>query len=106
MRVASALWYVRAGTGGDALASCVRGLYRRMLRSAFRDPLTIADLAVDGEDLQREGIPRGPLLGRILSALLERVLEDPSRNTREWLLGEARRLYREWMDDSGVQDDE
>lgn len=106
MRVASALWYVRAGTGGDALASRVRGLYRRMLRSAFRDPLTIADLALDGEDLQREGIPRGPLLGRILSALLERVLEDPSRNTREWLLDEARRLYREWMGDSGTQDDE
>ena len=105
MRVASALWYVRAGTaGGDALASRVRRLYRRMLRSAFRDPLTIADLALDGEDLQRQGIPRGPLLGRILSALLERVLEDPSRNTTEWLLDEARRLYRE--DHSGEQDDE
>ena len=106
MRVASALWYVRAGAGGDALASRVRLLYRRMAQSAFRDPLTIADLAVDGEDLQREGIPRGPLLGRILSALLERVLEDPSRNTREWLLDEARRLHREWTGDSGTQDDE
>jgi len=97
---------VRAGTGGggNALASRVRRLYRRMVRSAFGDPLTIADLAVDGEDLQRQGIPRGPLLGRILSALLERVLEDPSRNTTEWLLDEARRLYRE--DHSGEQDDE
>ena len=66
-----------------------------MLRSAYRDPLAIADLGVDGEDLQRAGIPPGPVLGKILHALLECVLDDPSRNTTDWLLQEARRLYRE-----------
>jgi tRNA nucleotidyltransferase (CCA-adding enzyme) len=104
MRVASALWYARVEPGSRSeMSSRVRSLYRRMLRSAYRDPLAIADLAVDGEDLQRAGIPPGPLLGKILHALLECVLDDPSRNTADWLLQEARRLYREWIDgtDSG-----
>ena len=61
-------------------------VYRRALRIAYRDPIELADLAVDGEDLQREGIARGPALGKILRALLEWVVEDPSRNTRDQLL--------------------
>ena len=70
-------------------------LYRRMLRSARTDPIEIADLTIDGDDLRRAGIPPGPLLGKILKALLEAVLEDPSRNTRDWLLQEAQRIARE-----------
>jgi tRNA nucleotidyltransferase (CCA-adding enzyme) len=61
-------------------------LYRRALRSAFHDPLTVADLAIDGEDLQRVGIAPGRAMGETLAALLERVLRDPSLNTRESLL--------------------
>ena len=49
-------------------------------------PLSIKDLAVNGHDLQRLGIPPGPRLGHILQTLLERVLDDPSCNTREQLL--------------------
>jgi len=41
------------------------------------------------------GIPAGPWLGKILHALLEAVLIDPTRNQRDWLLQEARRLYDE-----------
>ena len=75
-----------------------RHLYRRMQRSAFRDALTIADLAVDGDDLRRNGIPAGPLLGKILQHLSELVIEDPSRNSTDWLLQEAERVYREMRD--------
>jgi tRNA nucleotidyltransferase (CCA-adding enzyme) len=63
-----------------------------MLRSAQRDPLAIADLAIDGDDLRVAGIPPGPMLGKILHALLDLVLADPSRNTRDWLLREATKL--------------
>ena len=100
MRVAYARWQTRADGAASPL---VRSLYRRMLRVAYRDPLTIADLAIDGEDLQREGIPKGPLLGKILHAVLEAVLEDPSRNTTDWLLQEAKRLYRRMTGDTGDQ---
>lgn len=48
---------------------------------AFRDPIEIADLAVDGEDLRAAGVPAGPQMGRVLKALLEQVIEDPALNT-------------------------
>jgi tRNA nucleotidyltransferase (CCA-adding enzyme) len=68
-------------------------LYRRMLISARRDPIEIADLAIDGDDLRMAGIPAGPWVGKILQTVLDQVLVDPSRNERDWLLQEARRLY-------------
>jgi tRNA nucleotidyltransferase (CCA-adding enzyme) len=44
-------------------------------------------LAIDGEDLKTElGLGEGPLLGRILDDLLERVIVDPALNTRPTLL--------------------
>ena len=70
-----------------------RRLYRRMLTSARRDPIEIADLAIDGDDLRMAGIPAGPWVGKILQSLLDAVLVSPSRNERDWLLQEARRLY-------------
>jgi len=50
-------------------------------------------LAIDGNDLQREiGLTPGPRIGRILDGLMEAVLDDPSRNTRETLLEHAREI--------------
>ena len=44
-------------------------------------------LAVDGADLITElGLAQGPLLGRILDELLERVIADPALNDRPTLL--------------------
>ena len=73
--------------GLDASARrSARALYRRALRIAWRDPLTIADLAVDGEDLRAAGVGAGRAMGDTLSALLEAVLDDPTQNTRDALL--------------------
>jgi tRNA nucleotidyltransferase (CCA-adding enzyme) len=93
MRLASAVW--AAGRGASLVArndKSARGLYRRMLKTAWRDPIDLGSLAVDGDDLRRGGIPPGPALGRILQALLESVVADPARNTADWLLQEAQRL--------------
>jgi hypothetical protein len=60
-------------------------IYRRGLRIAFRDPMAVADLAIDGGDLLAMGIAPGPAMGEILRQLLDEVMEDPSRNTRESL---------------------
>jgi tRNA nucleotidyltransferase (CCA-adding enzyme) len=90
MRLASAKWSADRASGAEAPESLrVQGLYRRMLRSAFRDPIDLASLAIDGDDLRSAGIPPGPALGKILSGLVEQVVEDPTRNTRDWLLREA-----------------
>lgn len=49
--------------------------------------LSVADLAVDGGDVMAAlGTGPGPRVGKALAALLEEVLEDVSRNTREHLL--------------------
>ncbi|NJD18311.1 MAG: CCA tRNA nucleotidyltransferase [Gemmatimonadetes bacterium] len=58
-------------------------------------PLAVGDLAVDGRDLIALGLRPGPRFGEILEALLERVLEDPSRNGRAFLLAEAARMAGE-----------
>lgn len=50
--------------------------------------LTVGDLAVRGPDVMRVlGEKPGPIVGEVLRALLERVIEDPSLNERERLLG-------------------
>ncbi len=61
-------------------------LYRRAMRIAWRDPITLGDLAIDGDDLREVGIRNGPEIGATLERLLDLVLEDPTRNTREALL--------------------
>ncbi len=53
-------------------------------------PFSLKDLAINGDDLQRLGIPSGPRMGQILQALLRRVLDDPSCNTHTHLLALAR----------------
>ena len=47
-------------------------------------------LAVTGDDLRADGMAPGPELGRLLEKLLEAVVEDPARNTRDSLLALAR----------------
>lgn len=92
-RLASARWAARRDHGAAPDARAVRALYRRALRAAFRDPVDLRDLALDGDDLRRAGIPAGPELGRILQALLDWVLDDPARNTPAALVERAEALH-------------
>jgi hypothetical protein len=62
----------------------------RLLESERSSPHRVADLAVDGNDLIDLGLREGPELGRVLHLLLDEVLDEPARNTREWLLARAR----------------
>jgi len=58
---------------------------------ARADALTVRDLAVDGADVMRSlGIGEGRVVGEVLEALLEEVLEHPERNVRETLLARLR----------------
>ncbi len=54
--------------------------------------LAIRDLTVGGNELAALGVPRGPIMGRILAELLETVLDDPELNTPERLLDIAARI--------------
>ena len=50
-------------------------------------------LAVNGRDLIAEGYPAGKELGEMLQSLLEYVLEDPEKNTKEALLAYVRQNF-------------
>jgi tRNA nucleotidyltransferase/poly(A) polymerase len=55
--------------------------------------LDLHGLAVDGRDLMEEfGWQPGPVVGRTLDRLLDRVIGDPQLNTRERLLAVARSM--------------
>lgn len=89
LRVCSGLWRALEGHGGAVPGRRQTAqLYRRMARVAWRDPIEVADLAIDGEDLRHAGVPGGPAVGRVLRGLLRWVLDDPARNTRDALLAE------------------
>ena len=96
-RIASARFASRRAGSSAAVpsAGAIRALYKRAQRVALRDPVDLRDLAIDGDDLRQAGITPGPGLGKILSALLDVVLDNPSDNTRDALLREARRLHSE-----------
>lgn len=76
----------RAGVAPGAVAR----LFRRGCLIAFRDPVSVADLAVDGNDLAEAGIPAGPAVGSTLRRLLDAVIDDPALNQRDTLLQMAR----------------
>lgn len=60
--------------------------YHAMIEEALRDPISVGQLKINGEFMQKElGITPGPRMGWILSALLEEVLDDPTKNTVEHL---------------------
>lgn len=60
--------------------------YHAMIEQALRDPISVTQLAIDGNYLMNElDIKPGPRMGWILHALLEEVLEDPNKNTVEYL---------------------
>ena len=57
---------------------------------AAGDPLTLHDLAVNGNDLIAAGVRAGPDVGETLERLLGEVLDEPTRNTKDQLLARVR----------------
>ncbi len=68
-------------------------IYREILKA--EECLCIRDLAVGGKDLIETGIRPGQQMGQILQNMLEEVLENPSHNTREWLLDHLEQMKPE-----------
>ena len=68
----------------DEIYRNIEALYEEII--AEGDCLTIKDLAVNGGDIMKLGIPAGPKIGEILSYLLERVMDDPSLNEKSDLI--------------------
>lgn len=64
-----------------------------LIEKASQEPISVNQLALKGSDLVQElGMTPGPAFGGILHALLAEVLDDPEKNTREYLLQRAAEL--------------
>src|ERR1041385_5635099 len=81
-------WLAETGEfADDVLVRASEGLKKAVAAiRAKQPPLAIKDLAVRGDDLIAAGVRPGPEVGEALARLLDEVLEDPSRNTKEYLL--------------------
>lgn len=74
----------------------IRGVERLRMRIreelAKKPPFGPGDLAIDGHDLMGLGLPEGPVVGRLLRALVECVLDEPLYNDRDKLLALAKEM--------------
>src|SRR2546425_83088 len=87
-------WLAEVGAYADDLLALItagtapRSPLPKVVESirAAKDPLAVKDLALKGDDLLAAGVRPGPEVGETLERLLAEVLEDPTRNTRDYLL--------------------
>lgn len=76
----------RIGTGRPKEQPFRLRKYQAMIEQAMRDPISVGMLKTDGRHLMEvTGEKPGPRLGWMLHALLEEVLDDPAKNTSEYL---------------------
>lgn len=76
----------RIGTGRPKEQPFRFRKYKAMVEGALRDPISVTMLKTDGNRLmERFHAKPGPRIGWILNALLEDILDDPTKNTLEYL---------------------
>ena len=70
----------------------VQQVYRIILEE--NQCVSLKELAITGKDLIGLGMKPGPAIGEVLSGALEQVLEEPEKNTKEYLLDFCRKYRR------------
>ncbi len=76
----------RVGTGRPKEQPFRFRKYKAMVEEALHDPISVGMLVTDGKRLKDEfHVQPGPKMGWILNALLEEILDDPKRNTFDYL---------------------
>jgi poly(A) polymerase/tRNA nucleotidyltransferase (CCA-adding enzyme) len=83
----------RIGTGRPKEEPYRLRMYESMVEQALKDPVTLKMLKTDGKrimDVTHE--TPGPKVGFVLHALFDEVLDDPTRNTEEYLDKRAKEL--------------
>jgi hypothetical protein len=76
----------RKGGGSKATSWRLRELQERIGQQLF-EPLSVKDLKVNGNDVMETlKIKPGRKVGEVLNALFEEVMQDTSKNEREYLL--------------------
>lgn len=91
----------RIGTGRPKAHPFRLRKYMSMIDEALRDPVSVGMLAIDGKRLIEIGEPAGPRVGWILHALLEEVLDEPTKNTAVYLESRAQEMMA--LDDATLK---
>lgn len=85
----------RVGTGRPKEEPYRLRMYQSMVEQALQDPISLKMLKTDGKrimDVTRE--TAGPKIGFILHALFDEVLDNPEKNTEEYLDQKAKELAK------------
>lgn len=83
----------RVGTGRPKEQPFRFRKYKSMVEEALRDPISVGMLKIDGKRLMEVTHEKpGPRIGSMLHALLEEVLDEPNKNTREYMENKATEL--------------
>lgn len=83
----------RIGTGRPKENPYRLRKYKSMIEEALRDPISVSMLKIDGNTLiNKFNLKPGPIIGNILNALLEEVLENPKLNNEEYLFSRVNTL--------------
>jgi tRNA nucleotidyltransferase (CCA-adding enzyme) len=92
LRLADAFWWAGRQAGEPApYKQTIGQVYKRATKIAWKDPIDLSDLAIDGTDLEKLGA-KGPAVGSILRKLLDAVIDDPRKNKYDQLLTMAKGL--------------
>lgn len=82
----------RKGSGAKTTSWRFMELQKRIGEQLF-EPMEINDMVVNGLDVMETlKVTPGPIIGKILKELFEEVLEDTSKNNREYLLNKIEEL--------------
>jgi tRNA nucleotidyltransferase (CCA-adding enzyme) len=77
----------RLGSGSKRTSWRLEEMKER-IEAQFHQPMQVRDLVIKGEDVMEVlSIPPSRKVGDILQILFEEVLDEPEKNTREYLLG-------------------
>ncbi len=84
----------RKGSGSNTTSWRFMELQKRIGEQLF-EPMEINDMAVDGRDVMEVlNIQPGPIVGKVLKELFDEVLEDTSKNNKEYLLSRIKEVEK------------
>lgn len=80
--------------GGGSRATSWRLMeFQKRIGEQLYEPMEINDMVINGKDVMEIlSIKPGPKVGQVLKQLFEEVIEDTSKNTREYLIGRVKAL--------------
>lgn len=97
----------RAGSGVKKIEKFDNRHFKFRVENLLREPISVKMLAINGGVIMKElEIEPGPKIGWLLNALLQEVLDDSSKNNKEYLIKRLNELNKLTDEDLQVLADE